>query len=132
MDTFFTTAGMGPVQILMMVVPIVVIVALIAGTAAANLRRWHKNNTAPQQELKARVAEKRTSVGGRDEGQVIAPGYACWYYATFEVENGDPLELELTEQQYGQLNEGEEGILKVQGTRYLGFEKAGNAEPAQA
>ena len=132
MDTFFTTAGMGPVQILMMVVPIVVIVALIAGTAAANLRRWHKNNTAPQQELKARVAEKRTSVGGRHEEQVIAPGYACWYYATFEVENGDPLELELTEQQYGRLNEGEEGILKVQGTRYLGFEKAGNAEPAQA
>ena len=39
MDTFFTTAEMGPVQILMMVVPIVVIVALIAGTAAANLRR---------------------------------------------------------------------------------------------
>ena len=132
MDTFFTTAGMGPVQILMMVVPIVVIVALIAGTAAANLRRWHKNNTAPQQELKARVAEKRTSVGGRDEEQVIAPGYACWYYATFAVENGKPLELELTEQQYGQLNEGEEGILKVQGTRYLGFEKVGNAEPAQA
>lgn len=132
MDTFFTTAGMGPVQILMMVVPIVVIVALIAGTAAANLRRWHKNNTAPQQELKVRVAEKRTSVGGRDEEQVIAPGYACWYYATFAVENGEPLELELTEQQYGQLNESEEGILKVQGTRYLGFEKAGNAEPAQA
>ena len=132
MDTFFTTAGMGPVQILMMVVPIVVIVALIAGTAAANLRRWHKNNTAPQQELKVRVKEKRTSVGGRDEEQVIAPGYACWYYATFAVENGEPLELELTEQQYGQLNEGEEGILKVQGTRYLGFEKAGNAEPAQA
>lgn len=132
MDTFFTTAGMGPVQILMMVVPIVVIVALIAGTAAANLRRWHKNNTAPQQELKARVAEKRTSVGGRDEGQVIAPGYACWYYATFEVENGDPLELELTEQQYGRMNEGEEGILTVQGTRYLGFEKAGNVESAQA
>lgn len=132
MDTFFTTAGMGPVQILMMVVPIVVIVALIAGTAAANLRRWHKNNTAPQQELKVRVAEKRTSVGGRDEEQVIAPGYACWYYATFAVENGESLELELTEQQYGQLNEGEEGILKVQGTRYLGFEKAGNAEPAQA
>ena len=91
MDTFFTTAGMGPVQILMMVVPIVVIVGLIAGTVVVNLRRWHKNNTAPQQELKARVAEKRTSVGGRDEGQVIAPGYACWYYATFEVENGDPL-----------------------------------------
>ena len=61
MDTFFTTAGMGPVQILMMAVPIVVIVGLIAGTVVVNLRRWHKNNTAPQQELKARVAEKRTS-----------------------------------------------------------------------
>ena len=39
MDTFFTTAGMGPVQILMMVVPIVVIVGLIAGTGVVNLRR---------------------------------------------------------------------------------------------
>ncbi len=132
MDTFFTTAGMGPVQILMMVAPIVVIVGLIAGTVVVNLRRWHKNNTAPQQELKARVAEKRTSVGGRDEGQVIAPGYACWYYATFEVENGDPLELELTEQQYGRLNEGEEGILMVQGTRYLGFEPTSASKSSQA
>lgn len=132
MDTFFTTAGMGPVQILMMAVPIVVIVGLIAGTVVVNLSRWHKNNTAPQQELKARVAEKRTSVGGRDEGQVIAPGYACWYYATFEVENGDPLELELTEQQYGRLNEGEEGILTVQGTRYLGFEPTSTSKSSQA
>ena len=40
MDTFFTTAGMGPVQILMMAVPIVVIVGLIAGTVVVNLRRW--------------------------------------------------------------------------------------------
>ncbi len=47
MDTFFTTAGMGPVQILMMAVPIVVIVGLIAGTVVVNLRRWHKNNAAP-------------------------------------------------------------------------------------
>ena len=131
MDTFFTTAGMGPVQILMMAVPIVVIVGLIAGTVVVNLRRWHKNK-APQQELKARVAEKRTSVGGRDEGQVIAPGYACWYYATFEVGNGDPLELELTEQQYGRLNEGEEGILMVQGTRYLGFEPTSASKSSQA
>ena len=47
------------------------------------------------------------------------------------MENGDPLELELTEQQYGRLNEGEEGILTVQGTRYLGFEPSSTSKSSQ-
>ena len=45
------------------------------------------------------------------------------YYATFQVESGDRMELNLSGQEYGLLAEGDRGKLTFQGTRYLGFER---------
>ena len=45
------------------------------------------------------------------------------YYATFEVESGDRIELPLSGSEYGMLAEGDRGTLSFQGTRFLGFER---------
>ena len=45
------------------------------------------------------------------------------YYATFQVESGDRMELRLSGAEYGMLAEGDRGRLTVQGTRYLSFER---------
>ena len=45
------------------------------------------------------------------------------YYATFQVESGDRMELEVDGSDYGMLVEGDIGKLMFQGTRYLGFER---------
>ena len=51
------------------------------------------------------------------------------YYATFQVESGDRMELSMTGTEYGLLAEGDRGKLTFQGTRYLGFERQRNIDP---
>lgn len=46
------------------------------------------------------------------------------YYATFQVESGDRMELAVSGPEYGMLAEGDRGTLTFQGTRYLGFERS--------
>ena len=46
-----------------------------------------------------------------------------YYYATFQVESGDRMELEVPSGQYGMLVEGDRGRLSFQGTRFLSFER---------
>ena len=45
------------------------------------------------------------------------------YYATFQVESGDRMELRLSGAEYGMLAEGDRGRLTFQGTCYLSFER---------
>ncbi|MBQ4627771.1 MAG: DUF2500 domain-containing protein, partial [Clostridia bacterium] len=45
------------------------------------------------------------------------------YYATFQFESGDRLELAVPSSEYGMLVEGDKGKLSFQGTRFLSFER---------
>jgi hypothetical protein len=45
------------------------------------------------------------------------------YYATFEFESGDRLEMRIPHGEFGYLVEGDIGRLTFQGTRYKGFER---------
>ena len=45
------------------------------------------------------------------------------YYATFEVESGDRMELHVPATEYGLLIEGDQGDLTFQGSRFLSFER---------
>ncbi len=109
---FFAVFGM---------VLIVFVVTLVRG-----IGEWHKNNNSPRLTVPAKVVSKRTSVSrGHHHG---ANGHmhttsSTWYYATFEVESGDRLELALSGCEYGMLAEGDTGKLTFQGTRYLSFER---------
>ena len=49
--------------------------------------------------------------------------YNTRYFATFQFESGDRLELPVAATEYGLLVEGDHGLLSFQGTRYLGFQR---------
>ena len=58
------------------------------------------------------------------EGRMTSSGtHHTSYYATFEVESGDRLELQVSDYEYGQLAEGDRGKLTFQRKRFLKFER---------
>ena len=46
------------------------------------------------------------------------------FYVTFTPEGGEPLELQVPEQVYEVLSEGDRGSLSYQGTKFLAFERS--------
>lgn len=92
---------------------------LISGTFIStmvkNSRQNRENNNSPRLSTEATVVAKRTKVSG-DHSHTT-------YFATFQFESGDRLEMEIPHNQFGYLVEGDKGKLSFQGTRYLGFER---------
>lgn len=92
---------------------------LVFGTIVATLirngKQNRKNDNSPRLTSEATVVTKRTKVWG-DHSHTV-------YFATFQFESGDRLELEIPHNQFGYLVEGDRGKLSFQGTRFLGFER---------
>ncbi len=99
------------------------ILGMVLFTFIRGIGQWNQNNHSPRLTVGAVVVAKRTDVTHRAGTQNMAGHSSTWYYATFEVESGDRMELQLSGQEYGQLAEGDSGYLTFQGTRYLGFER---------
>ena len=78
------------------------------------------NARSPRLTVPARIVAKRTQIGGR-AGSTGTHGYMTRYFATFEVESGDRMELTVPENEYGYLIEGDEGTLTFQGNLFLSF-----------
>ena len=87
----------------------------IASTLIKNGRQNRKNNASPRLTAEATVVSKRTHVWG-DHAHTT-------YFATFQFESGDRLELEIPRDRFGYLVEGDNGKLHFQGTRFLDFER---------
>ena len=106
--------GFGLFQILFLLM-----FGLVFGTIVATMVRKgkqnRKNDNSPRLTSEATVVTKRTKVWG-DHSRTV-------YYATFQFESGDRLELEIPHNQFGYLVEGDRGKLSFQGTRFLGFER---------
>lgn len=82
-------------------------------------RRNRADRRSPRLTVQAIVVSKRTDLarrGSRSQMQTRS-----LYYATFQVESGDRLELQLEGTDYGMLVEGDCGRLSFQGSRFLGF-----------
>ena len=96
-----------------------------------NLKQWKTNNRSPRLTVEAAVVAKRADVSHHhtaNAGDITgAQGYSTMssttYYATFQVESGDRMELCVPANEYGMLVEGDRGRLSFQGTRFLGFER---------
>lgn len=103
-----------------------IILIVFVVTFVRGIGEWHKNNNSPRLTVPARVVSKRTSVSHGHHhsasGHMHTTG-STRYYATFEVESGDRMELALSGSEYGMLAEGDTGKLTFQGTRYLSFER---------
>ena len=109
----------------------IAVVAVIVAMAFSGILEWNKNNHSPRLTVPATVVAKREHISHTrhaNAGDITgAHGFhttrSTSYYATFEVESGDRMELCLNGEEYGQLAEGDVGMLSFQGTRYLGFER---------
>ncbi len=87
-----------------------------------NIAQWFKNNNSPRLSVNATVVAKRTEIDHHHNQHGVA-GHSTSYYATFQVESGDRMELHIPYNEYGYLVEGDYGVLRFQGSRYLGFDR---------
>ncbi len=96
------------------------------------VKQKRKDDRSPRLTVPARIVSKRTDVSQHSDpvgGDITgAHGYSTTssttYYATFQVESGDRMELRVPGSQYGFLVEGDRGRLTFQGSRFLGFERS--------
>lgn len=101
------------------------VLAVILVTAVRGLLQWNQNNHSPRLTVPAVVAAKRTATthSHHNTGGAAHVTSSTTYYATFQVESGDRMELRLSGAEYGMLAEGDRGRLTFQGTRYLSLER---------
>ena len=92
-----------------------IILGTIVSSLVKNRKQERKNDASPRLSSEATVVTKRTHVRG-DHAHTT-------YFATFQFESGDRLELEIPRDRFGYLVEGDRGKLHFQGTRFLDFER---------
>ena len=93
------------------------LLAMAVWTAVQKLLKWHRNNRSPRLTLSAAVTDKRT----REYRSRYLDSVTC--YVTFATEDGLEREMEVDPLLYETLRTGEQGMLTLQGTRFLGFER---------
>ena len=103
---------------LLFAIPFVMFVVVFAMILIKGIGQWNKNNNSPRLTVDTLVVAKRTHVSHSDGDS------STFYYATFQFESGDRLELRIPYNQIGYLVEGDRGQLTFQGTRFLGFERS--------
>lgn len=104
------------------------IFGIIIVTIARGMKQYRKNKASPVLTVEATISDKRTDVSMGSSSHHHGAGVhhsshrgTSYYYATFQVESGDRMELAVSGQEYGLLAPGDRGRLTFQGTRYLGF-----------
>ena len=102
----------------------VLVLGVIIATLVRNVGQWHKNNNSPRLTVQATVVSKRMDVTHHHDAGTHMNHSSTRYYATFQVESGDRMELRMSGRDYGMLFEGDHGTLHFQGTRYLGFDRS--------
>lgn len=98
----------------------IIIVAMVRG-----IGEWNKNNHSPKLSVPAKVVSRRTAVSHHHHhgNEMHHTHTSTSYYATFQVESGDRMEIAVSGAEYGMLAEGDRGMLTFQGTRYLSFRR---------
>jgi hypothetical protein len=94
----------------------VVIVAVVVAVVRSSRRRSSLSN-APLLSSAARVIDKRSHVTGTNNSMTTL------YFATFELPDGQRLELALDGQASGQLIVGDSGALQWQGSWFRSFQR---------
>ena len=123
MESFFLMHQL--MQILFLLVFLGAIGSVLV-TIFRDLNQWNKNNHSPRLTVEAEVVEKRMQVRRRNTGNQGHMNYRTYtdYYATFQFESGDRLELKLADSEAGLIVEGDKGKLTFQGTRFISFQRS--------
>lgn len=109
MDNFFFGGGFS----VLFVIVFLLILGMFIFVFVSNIARAARDRASPRLTVQARVVAKRAQVWN----------HYTYYYATFEVESGDRMELSLDGEDFGLLAEGDSGELTFQGGRFLSFER---------
>ncbi|MGG0717949.1 DUF2500 domain-containing protein [Robertmurraya massiliosenegalensis] len=104
----------------------IIVIGTILFSLFKGVKQWRVNEQSPRLSVPALVKIKRTNVSGHTHHHESHHSHSSTttYFTTFEFESGDRLELQLSGSEYGQLAEGDHGVLTFQGTRYLGFKRS--------
>lgn len=101
-----------------------IVILTILYQLMVGLGEWTRNNSLPSIAIPARIVSRRSEVNGRGGSQMRGRVWTT-YFATFELKSGERLEFSIHGKEFGQLVEGDQGILTHQGTRYQGFARRG-------
>lgn len=88
-----------------------------------SVKEWKRDENSPRLTVRARVVSKRGDVHRNTVNNTTSHTYTN-YYATFQFDSGDRLELNVPSNEYGYLVEGDDGELSFQGKRFLSFTRA--------
>lgn len=95
------------------------ILGFIAFIIIKSVRVWMTNNASPIVNARVIAVTKRTEVwGGSGDSRAHTS-----YFITFQFEDGSRLELQVKDQDYGLIVEGDQGMLVYQGTRFKEFDR---------
>ena len=112
-------------EILFYAVPVIIIIGIIFYYGRKVLR-WSENNHTEITEQKAmliRKAEKDQVFRNHSSGGMGIPVTTTRYYLTFRTSQGKNQRFNVPMNDYIKFYEGDEGTLKLQGARYISFEK---------
>lgn len=107
---------------ILFVIVFVLVLGVFITVFVRSISQWNKNNHSPRLTVPATVVAKRTNVTSHHTGDMHHHHHTT-YYATFQVDSGDRMELCVAGYEYGLLIEGDRGELTFQGTRFLSFER---------
>ena len=100
------------------------IAGVIVFTIIRGFSQWSKNNHSPRLTVQATVVAKRHHTSHYHHSTEMHMHHSSTsYYATFQVESGDRMELLIPSTQFGYLVEGDRGMLSFQGTRFISFNR---------
>ena len=97
----------------------IAIISIIILTIVSNIKQYAANKSKPVETLPARIIAKRPHTWG-GTGDTSAH---TSYYMTFEIENGERLEMPVNDHLYGMNVEGDTGMLTHQGTQMISFQR---------
>ena len=88
------------------------------------IRQKRKDDRSPRLTVPVTVVSRRADVRVHHHNNTnMHHTTSTTYYATFEVESGDRMELHVPATEYGLLIDGDQGDLTFQGSRFLSFER---------
>ncbi|GKX30665.1 hypothetical protein SH1V18_31450 [Vallitalea longa] len=98
----------------------IIVFVIIIITVVKSLKEASYNRSQPKLTVNATVVAKRTHMTRRtgDNNR----GFTH-YYATFQFDKGDRLEMKVDSYKYGMLVEGDKGNLTFQGNKFYDFER---------
>lgn len=105
------------------IIPIIigVIFVIVIGTLIARFVHFAAQKTKPVIEAGAMLIDKREHIWR--SGGVNDVSTHTSYYATFELENGQRMELAIPDHKIGLIVKGDTGMLSYQGTLFVAFNR---------